>query len=70
MVVKIISSQDIGLLQKDSAIFLNFQIVHDKSFGVGSFCPENFNPPIAITLDIPSIGVGKGILYEGKYLDC
>ena len=38
MVVKIISSQDIGLLQKDSAIFLNFQIVHDKSFGVGSFC--------------------------------
>ena len=70
MVVEVVSSQDIGLLQKNSSIpFLHFQIVHNKSFGIGGFCPENFDPPVTTTLDIPSIGVGKGIFYQGKYCD-
>ena len=70
MVVEIVSSQDVGLLQENSAIpFLQFQIVHHESFGVCSFCSEDFYPPVAITLDSPDIGVGKGILYEGKYCD-
>ena len=71
MVIEIISSQDIGLLQKNSAItFLYFQIVHNKSFRIGIFCSQYFYPPITITLDIPNIGVGKRNFYEWKYLAC